>query len=358
MSILDSRKIVITGGVGFVGSSLAVALRQRYPNQEIVVFDNLKRRAAYLNLDRLIENSITFMHGDIRCADDLRELGEYSLLLDCSAEASVHASKQNTQYVLNTNLVGTIGLLEAAREQNAAFLLLSTSRVFPIEAINELPYTEGSTRYLWGDSSQTGFSQSGINEDFSLDGARSFYGTSKLCCELLMKEYVAETGLRCLTNRCGLIAGPGQMGVASQGIVAFWVLSHRFNRSLRYIGFNGQGKQVRDVLHVDDLADLVIKQIERPEVWQGRTYNVAGGIENSTSLRELTTTCENVTGNKLDIGCEPTTSDVDVRILILNSDRARHEFDWQPKRDVAQIVSDIDQWISNEGAKLQNALSQ
>jgi CDP-paratose 2-epimerase len=136
------------------------------------------------------------------------------------------------------------------------------------------------------------------------------------------------------------------MGVASQGIVAFWVLSHRLRRKLRYIGFDGQGKQVRDVLHVDDLADLLVKQLARPNVWDGRAYNVGGGRDVSISLRELTAVCEQVTGHHMTIDSVPTTSDVDVRILILDASLASAEFDWSPRRTPVQIVEHIDRWVS------------
>jgi CDP-paratose 2-epimerase len=355
-AILDGRPILITGGAGFVGSRLASQLAQQLPGQKIIAMDNLKRRGGFLNLSHLDQHGIEFLHGDVRCPDDLIQLPDFCLLIDCSAEASVHAAKLNVNYVLNTNLIGTMHLFEAARRQSAAFLLLSTSRVYPIEAINALPYTESATRFEWRTDEGSGISPHGISESFPLDGSRSFYGASKLCCEMLMAEYVAELGQRCLTNRCGILAGPGQMGVASQGIVAFWVLNHVWKRAMRYIGFEGTGKQVRDVLHVDDLADLIVRQIQQPQVWNGSVYNVGGGVANSTSLLELTQLCEQITDNRVPIASVPTTSDVDVRIFITDSRQAAHQFDWSPRRDLSHIVRDIHQWVIENESDLASQL--
>ena len=124
----------------------------------------------------------------------------------------------------------------------------------------------------------------GVAEAFPLNGPRSFYGASKLSSELLIAEYVHSYGLKALINRCGVLAGPWQMGKVDQGVVTLWVARHYFRRSLSYCGFGGHGKQVRDVLHVDDLSDLIWKQLQSVNDWDGEVYNVGGGRENSTSL--------------------------------------------------------------------------
>ena len=200
-------------------------------------------------------------------------------MIDCSAEPSVQAGLSGSpRSVLDTNLVGTINCLEAARARGAAFLFLSTSRIYPIAALNDLPFTETETRFRWDDAPGIpGFSGRGIAEGFTLDGARSFYGTSKLAGEQLIQEYVFSYGMRALINRCGVIAGPWQMGKVDQGVITLWVARHYFGRPLRYTGFGGQGKQVRDILHVHDLFDLLLLQLEAPERWDGRVYNVGGG---------------------------------------------------------------------------------
>ena len=221
-------------------------------------------------------------------------------MIDCSAEPSVQAGLGGSpRSVLDTNLVGTINCLEAARARGAAFLFLSTSRIYPIAALNDLPFVETETRFRWDEAPGiAGFSRRGIAEGFTLDGARSFYGTSKLAGEQLIQEYVFSYGMRALIDRCGVIAGPWQMGKVDQGVITLWVARHYFGRPLRYTGFGGQGKQVRDILHVHDLFDLLLLQLEAPERWDGRVYNVGGGNEVSVSLRELTELC--VAGDRQD----------------------------------------------------------
>ena len=190
----------------------------------------------------------------------------FDLMVDCSAEPSVQAGLGGSpRTVLDTNLVGTLNCLEAARLRGAAFLFLSTSRIYPITALNDLPFTECETRFRWDDMPGIrGFSGRGIAEGFALDGARSFYGASKLAAEQLIQEYVFSYGMRALIDRCGVIAGPWQMGKIDQGVITLWVAHHYFDRPLRYTGFGGQGKQVRDILHVRDFFDLLSFSLKVP----------------------------------------------------------------------------------------------
>jgi CDP-paratose 2-epimerase len=216
------ESVVIFGGAGFVGSNLACSLRRSFPRLRVTALDSFKRRGSELNLPRLRDASIDFIHGDVRCPDDFGELPDFDLVIDCSAEPSVHAgSGGSPHHVLDTNLAGTINCLEAARERKAAFLFLSTSRVYPIGSMNALPFVEDDTRYRWiapcGDI--PGNSEHGIAEEYPLDGARSFYGASKLACELLIREYVEACGMPAIINRCGVLAGPlanGQGGPGSR----------------------------------------------------------------------------------------------------------------------------------------------
>jgi CDP-paratose 2-epimerase len=325
----------------------------------VTVLDNLKRRGSELNLPRLRDAGIDFRHGDIRCSDDLDGLPPFDLMIDCSAEPSVQAGLDGSpRSVLNTNLLGTINCLEAARARGAAFLFLSTSRIYPIAALNCLPYAETDTRFRWDDGPATsGFSRHGIAEDFTLEGARSFYGTSKLAGEQLIQEYVYSYGMRALINRCGVVAGPWQMGKVDQGVVTLWVARHYFGHPLRYTGFGGQGKQVRDILHVRDLFDLIQLQVEAPERWDGRVYNVGGGNDVSVSLRELTEVCVQETGKAVPIASVPATAGVDLRIYVTDARRAEIDFGWRPTRDPVRIVRDIRAWIERNQDTLQSILA-
>jgi CDP-paratose 2-epimerase len=332
--------ILITGGAGFVGSSLALDLRRRYPSMRVTAFDNLYRRGSELNLPRLAEAGVRFVHGDVRCPEDFRAAGEAGLLIECSAEPSAQAGYGGSPVgLVRTNLDGCFHCLEHARATKADFLFLSTSRVYPVAALNALAWHEDETRFCLDESPE------GVSEAFPLEGPRSLYGMTKLAGELMVTEYGDAYGIRASILRCGLIAGPWQMGKSDQGVVTLWAAAHHFRQPLKYIGFGGTGKQVRDILHVDDLCDLVADHVEHFDRYSGRTYNAGGGLRHSASLLELTRLCEEVTGNRIDMGSEAENRPADVRIYVTDHRRLSSATGWTPKRDVRTTIADITRWI-------------
>ena len=176
------KRVLITGGAGFVGSSLALMFREAYPDWEIVAFDNLRRRGSELNLDRLRRCGIRFCHGDVRNRSDLDGVGKVDTIIECSAEPSALAGFDGeAAYVVDTNLAGTVNCLELARRYQAELVFLSTSRVYPYEALNTLPFLETPTRFDWQlDRACTGVSAQGVAEDFPLEGVRTLYGACLL----------------------------------------------------------------------------------------------------------------------------------------------------------------------------------
>jgi CDP-paratose 2-epimerase len=356
---LPFKSILITGGGGFVGANLAIAFKQAFAGIDVLAFDNLKRRGSELNLTRLKDAGVSFQHGDIRCREDVDTWPAFDLLIDCSAEPSVLAGVDGSALpVIQNNLSGTIYCMEAARRRQAAFLFLSTSRVYPIERINNLNFREEHTRFAWtGAEKLPGFSTRGIAEDFPLTGPRSLYGATKLAAELLLQEYAYLYRMPVLINRCGLLTGPWQMGKVDQGVVTLWVARHAFGQPLRYIGFGGQGKQVRDVLHVDDLFDLIVRQSADLARWDGRIYNVGGGREVSVSLLELTGLCREIVGKPVPVTSEPATSTVDVRIYLTDPGRVSADFAWVPRKSVAAIVEDIYAWLRKHEERLRPILA-
>ena len=340
-------RILITGGAGFVGSNLTFYLKKNLPGSTVVCFDNLKRRGSELNLTRLKEADIQFIHGDVRNPEDFETIPPFDLMIECSAEPSVLAGVDSSpSYVLNTNLLGTINCLEAVRKNHAALIFLSTSRVYPFKPINSLTYREDATRFSLAENNDVpGVTHEGITADFSLQGPRSIYGATKLCSEYLITEYAESYGIRAMINRCGLIAGPWQMGKVDQGVVMLWVACHLFKRDLSYIGYNGTGKQVRDVLHIDDLCDLILLQIQRFDEFNGEIFNVGGGRENSISLQEMTALCKEVTGQATSISTVSQTRPNDLIWYVTDNSRVSRAFGWKPKKSVKDTITDISQWI-------------
>jgi CDP-paratose 2-epimerase len=342
------ERVLITGGAGFVGSSLALDLKSRFPQLSVTALDNLHRRGSELSLPRLAQAGVAFVHGDIRCPGDLRGLAEApQLIVECSAEPSAQAGYGGSpEFLVETNLTGCFRCLELARTAKADFLFLSTSRVYPVAALNGLAYGETDTRYvLRAEQAVPGASAAGISEDFPLSGARSLYGMTKLAAELMITEYADAYGMRCVVNRCGLIAGPWQMGKTDQGVVALWMAAHYFRRPLRYIGFGGSGKQVRDILHIADLCDLIADQCLHFDRYAGKLFHAGGGLSGSLSLREMTSLCEEITGNRISIAADPQDRPADLRIYITDHSRLTNFSHWRPQRDPRRTLADIFEWI-------------
>jgi len=340
--------ILVTGGAGFVGSNLALRMRKRYPDAQIVVADNLKRRGSEFNLPRLAASGIAFVHADVRNAEDLALPGyEFDLLLECSAEPSVLAGfDAGPTYLINTNLAGTVNCLEVARRTGADVVFFSTSRVYPISVIESIRVVEEQSRFdIAADQHITGVSAAGIAESFPLDGARSLYGTTKLCSELIIEEYADMYGLRYVIDRCGVITGPWQMGKADQGVFALWMGKHYFRRPLKYIGYGGTGKQVRDLISIDDLGTLVERQLDDLANLPHRLYNVGGGLDSSLSLLETTRLCEEITGNSVEIEAIPENRPLDVKIYVTDNRRVNGDTGWSPVKTPKDTLSDIFEWI-------------
>jgi CDP-paratose 2-epimerase len=167
---MAAHTVLITGGAGFIGASLALELAARHPDWEVVSLDNLHRRGSELNLPRLREGGVRFVHGDVREPEDLRAAGPFDALVECSAEPSVMAGVDGaTSFLVRTNLLGAYHCLEAAARHGAQVIFLSTSRVYPIAALNGLVFRETETRFeLLEEQSLRGASASGVAEDFPL----------------------------------------------------------------------------------------------------------------------------------------------------------------------------------------------
>lgn len=352
-------KILITGGAGFAGSSLCIKLKNKYPHYSIVAFDNLKRRGAELNLLRFKEAGIEFIHGDIRVRSDFNDIGYIDCIIDAAAEPSVMAGiNSSPDYLIDTNLNGTINTLLYAKQQKANFIFLSTSRIYPISSIEQIEFTEGKTRFEISDDQKiVGISTKGIAESFPTEGSRSFYGATKLASELLITEFNQFAGIHTVINRCGVIAGPWQMGKIDQGVTALWVAKHYWQKPLSYIGYGGTGKQVRDVLHIDDLFELVDWQIHHLELVANEVFNVGGGLSCSYSLKELTQLCEEITGNKIDINQVAETREADIRIYVTDNSKITEKCGWKPIKTLKNIVEDVYKWIKQNERQLNSILN-
>jgi CDP-paratose 2-epimerase len=357
--VLRAMRVLVTGGAGFVGSSLALALASAHPDWDVVAADSLYRRGSELNLPRLREAGVTFVHADVRHLDDLERTGPIDALVVCSAEPSVMAATAGGEdYVVQTNLLGAHNCLRHAARHGAQVVFLSTSRVYPVHALESLDYREGATRFELADAQPVpGASAEGISEEFPLHGARTLYGASKLAAELLVQEYAESSGIATVVNRCGVIAGPWQMGKVDQGVFTHWVLSHHFGRPLSYIGYGGTGKQVRDLLHVADLVALLEEQLLDPDRWRGATVNVGGGRDRSLSLLEATEICRELACQDVAVTAVTEERAGDVPVYITDCRALFERTDWRPRRGARETLEDISTWVTDNEALVRAALS-
>lgn len=337
-------KIVITGGCGFVGSSLALACRAA--GHEVLCFDSLMRRGSERLLERVREAGVRFVHGDVRLAEDLHRLEPADALVECSAEPSVLAGTrgEGARYVVDTNLGGAVNCFEYARRHGCGVIFLSSSRVYPHDYLGAGRYREERDRLVY-EGGLAGVTPAGVSTACPLAGRRSLYGATKLASELLLQEYADAFGVPAIIDRCGVIAGPWQLGRSDQGFATFWAARHHFGLPLNYIGYGGSGKQVRDLLHIDDLCILLLKQLAALGGCRGEVFNVGGGAAGSVSLREASALCAALAGRTLAIGGEPLNRPADLPWFVTDNGETEARFDWRPTRRPAQLFADIFAWL-------------
>lgn len=340
-------RILITGACGFVGSELCFALQDQLPNLQITGIDNLSRRGSWRNLERLEQRGIRVLHGDIRHAADLETLEPPDWLVDAAANPSVLAGvdgKASSRQLVEHNLLGTVQMLEACKRWGAGFVLLSTSRVYSIPPLAQLPVVVNDAAFtptadaLAGTS---GLSVAGIDETFSTAAPVSLYGATKLASEALALEYGEAFGFPVWINRCGVLAGAGQFGKADQGIFAFWLHSWREGRPLRYIGFDGQGHQVRDCLHPQDLASLVVLQLQAgDDRSKPRLANVSGGVASAMSLQQISQWCADHWGARA-VHHQPEPRPYDLPWVVLDHTMAARHWGWTPELNTSSVLEEI-----------------
>ena len=258
-------RVLITGICGFVGSSIARTLLARLSDVKVCGIDNLIRPGSETNRLEFRRMGVGFFHGDVRSASDFDQLPDADWVIDAAANPSVLIGadgRTSSRQAVEHNLLGTINILEYCKARKAGLVLLSTSRVYSIPQMQAIPLKESADSFLFDETKPCppGVSALGMTEDFSTTAPVSLYGSTKLASEALALEYGYTYNLPVWINRCGVLAGAGQFGTAEQGIFSFWLHAHAQRRKLGFFGFGGRGLQVRDALHPDDLATIVIRR--------------------------------------------------------------------------------------------------
>tara|TARA_B100000003_G_scaffold115210_1_gene103189 strand:- start:311 stop:1333 length:1023 start_codon:yes stop_codon:yes gene_type:complete len=335
-------KILITGGCGFVGSNLCIFLKKK--KYKITSLDNLSRKGSKYNLELLKKKKIKNLKIDIQNYKKISKLPKYDLIIDCCAEAAVEVSKNQIDRVINTNLIGTINILKKVKKDKSKIIFLSSSRINPINEINKILNKKNLNKKISLNKS--------FNENSSIIGPKTIYGVTKLASEMFIEEFSYAFNIKYIINRCAVISGPLQFGKQDQGFVSLWVWKHLMKKKLNYIGYNGLGNQVRDVLHIYDLCELIDLQIKKINYINNTLFTVGGSKRNCISLNELTTICEKISGNTLNISKIKKTSIYDIPYFVTNNSKVSKTYNWKPKRNIFKTVLDTYNWLKEDKSKI------
>ena len=256
----------------------------------------------------------------------LKKKGSFSAFIHCAALTSVlDGTNQNTtRFIYKNNFLSTLNSLELCKFLNTKFIYISSSRVYNITALNNIKLKIKENSFALKKNKLIGLTSKGINENFSTNSPLSFYGSTKLISENLVQEYCKHNKIPYLINRCGLLAGSGQLYKNDQGIISYWINSWKNKRKLEYIDFGEKGYQVRDCLHPLDLCYLIKKQISflKSKIVTKKIFNVSGGISSSFSLKELSLWCiKNIFYKK--IGSRKKRRPFDLKWIVLDNSEVK-----------------------------------
>ncbi len=332
-------KLIVFGGAGFIGTNICLlAIKKGY---EVIAFDSMIRNGVEDNISILKKAGVTIIHGDIRNKEDFQRIpnGNIGGIFWMSANPGIPWSIDNPLYDFNVNALGTIHGLEFARSiGNIPFIYASTNKCYS-DMVNEIPLVEGDTRYTWSgtfnpttEAYKDFFSREGISEEFPTEGFGKYphspYGVSKLTGDHYCQEYFHTFGVPTVINRMSCIYGYYQQGVADQG----WA-SHFIKQSLTddpKLDIYGDGKQVRDMLWGEDVAELYLKELEMIDEVKGEIFNVGGGYQNTLSIIEAITEIEKISGKKFQLNYHDWRV-ADQRIYISNIAKVSERLNWNPK---------------------------
>jgi CDP-paratose 2-epimerase len=353
-------KVLITGGAGFVGANLAKYLVKK--GHMVYVLDNLVRRGSEFNLLEFKKAGIGFVHGDVRCPEDFVGLPKYwDVICECSAQPAATVGYGNPTFDITNNTMGVMNVLEYARQNGSAVIFWSTNKTYSGDKINAIPVIERTTRYEWDPSkihsNLTGFDPNfGISQDFTVDGGQhSLYGLSKIMADIMCQEYYDAFGVRTIINRFSCLAGQGQFGKCAQGWVSWFAVAAIFGLPVQYIGW--KGKQVRDVLFIDDICRLVEMEMRNIDKAAGQVFTVGGGIEHTLSLKEAVSLLQEKLNVKIKTFYEETPRKADHCVYISDIRKIKEYIGWEPKISVSKGYDLIIQWVKENKKKLEELYS-
>lgn len=334
-------KLLITGGCGFLGSNLASDALAR--SDELIVFDNLYRNGSRDNLTWLKgQGEFRFEHGDIRNQNDITRLikeNKPDAIFHLAGQVAMTTSIANPRMDFEVNVIGTHNLLEAVRlyAPEAAVVYSSTNKVYG--DLEQYTYRETETRYECVEK------PNGFDEDTPME-FHSPYGCSKGAADQYMLDYARIFGLRTVVFRHSSMYGGRQFATYDQGWVG-WFCQKAIETQKGLIKepftISGNGKQVRDVLHADDMKSLYLAVLKNIEQAKGNVFNIGGGFKNSLSLIELFQLLEEVLSVRLVYENLPV-RESDQRVFVANISKTRTLLGWEPHKPAQIGVAEMVRW--------------
>lgn len=322
-------KILVTGGLGFIGSNLARHLLE--VGHDVIVADNLIRRGSEQNLERF---GSRFRYCDFRNEEDVSLLPRAEQVINCHSEMVTTGAHgyEHPELPIRNNGFSTLNVLNYCRRHDARIIHISTNRVYNLDPLAAYPMRELPTRL-----ELEGFE--GISRDhFSTDGGeKGIYGISKLIADALVQEFHHAFGLPSIVNRIGSITGPGQFGCPEQGWASHFVLSYWKRQPLSFIGYGG--KQVRDLLHVRDLCLLFATQIERSG-FSGEVNDLGGGKTRAISLLEAGALLDGLFGHTVPVRTLPEKK-ADPPVTFMDNRRVREAYGWEPTVTLEEMFREM-----------------
>ena len=347
-------RVIVTGGAGFVGSNVADAYLR--DGHRVTVFDSLRRPGTERNLEWLASHGgdrLEVVRGDVRDARLVEDLlsGPVDLVFHFAAQPAVTTSVERPREDLEINLLGTFNVIEAIRARRGlpapALFFTSTNKVYG--ALEHRATTETDTRHRFADER---LHDRGISESEPLD-FHSPYGCSKGAADQYARDYSRIYGLPVVVFRMSCIYGQRQFGNEDQGWLAHFLIALATGRRLVIYG---DGKQVRDLLHVDDLVRAFQLAHAHLETTAGRVYNIGGGPENSLSVwAELRHQLEMLAGEVP----EPARADWrpgDQPVYVSDTSAARRDFGWAPSIAAPEGIARLWRWIQEHRGPIAETL--
>jgi CDP-paratose 2-epimerase len=336
-------KLIITGGCGFLGSNLASDALAR--GDEVVVFDNLCRNGARENLTWLqTQGKFIFEHGDIRNQNDITlviQAFKPDAIFHLAGQVAMTTSIANPRMDFEVNVMGTHNLLEAVRQYapNATVVYSSTNKVYG--DLEQYTYVETESRY------QCVEYPNGINEQAQLSFC-SPYGCSKGAADQYMLDYARIFGLKTVVFRHSSMYGGRQFATYDQGWVG-WFCQKTIEASkappIEPFTISGTGKQVRDVLHADDMKRLYLAAVCNIDKAKGEAFNIGGGIANSLSLLDLFALLEELADVRL-IYTKLPARESDQRFFVSDISKANKLLGWRPEVTSREGVTRMLEWVA------------